>query len=76
MPLSIKGDIAGIAYDISGDLAVGDNGQPAFMGRAALSGIDRLPPSSSSDLCQAFVTPVPLDLRTTIDLSPAHASNT
>lgn len=75
VPLSIKGDIAGIAYDAGGTLAVDEDERPRFKGNLALSGIDLVPLASLAiGPVPGLAGPVPLDLRTTLDLSPAQAA--
>ncbi len=73
VPLSIKGEIAGLAYDVSGSLAVADDKTPSFKGKATISGDDAGPlVGLAVGSVPGLATPAPLDLAATFDAGPAH----
>ncbi len=73
VPLSLKGDIAGLTYDIAGSLAVADDKAVSFKGKAAIAGADAGPLTGLLvGPVPGLASPAPLDLAAKLDLAPAR----
>ncbi|MBZ9937670.1 AsmA family protein [Mesorhizobium sp. BR1-1-16] len=71
VPLHVKGELAGLGYDVAGRLTVDDSRVPHFAGNATLSGADagalaRL----LTGPVPGLASPAPIDIAATLDLAP------
>ncbi len=77
VPLSIKGAVAGIDYDLEGRFAIAEDETPRFAGTAALSGADAAPLAALiAGPVPGLPSPAPVDIAGPIDLAPTRLALT
>ena len=75
VPLSIKGEIAGLAYDLAGSLAIADDRSPSLKGKATIAGPDAGPlVGLVIGAVPGLAAPAPLDVAATFELAPARVA--
>lgn len=77
VPLSIKGAIAGVDYDLEGRFAIAEDETPRFAGTVALSGADAAPlVALVAGPVPGLASPAPVDIAGPIDLAPTRLALT
>ena len=77
VPLSIKGAVAGVDYDLEGRFAIAEDETPRFTGTAAFSGADAAPLLALiAGPVPGLASPAPMDIAGPIDLAPTRLALT